>query len=229
MGWGTHGPTGGTAASLGTGCQVGHVELDAEACGPNAVPLVWVTQHGAGVHCMHGTPGDSRPWSGMLLRHVYPGCSTPTPRPSGCWATPCARVVRIRSVRFLAPARPIRQGREDAGEEVYATARGMRCGMHVTAGGTAGGWGIATMPRHVRPCTAPRYDRRTGRSCCFRPPAPPPGSGVRMSEKKMMPSGRKARRGCMESSMAMSGVSERMRKGYLSEYLRAEVEESSWQ
>lgn len=34
-----------------------------------------------------------------------------------------------------------------------------------------------------------------------------------------MPSQRKARSGCIDSSMAMSEVSERMRKGYLSENL----------
>jgi hypothetical protein len=41
-----------------------------------------------------------------------------------------------------------------------------------------------------------------------------------MSEKKMTPSGLKALHGCSDSSIAMSGVSERMRKGYLSLYSR---------
>jgi len=40
-----------------------------------------------------------------------------------------------------------------------------------------------------------------------------------MSEKKMTPSGWKARHGCSDSSMAMSGVSDRWRKGMVSEYL----------
>ena len=49
---------------------------------------------------------------------------------------------------------------------------------------------------------------------------PSAGSGVRMSENMMMPSTPKALQGCRESSTAISGVSERMRNGYLSEYAR---------
>ena len=44
---------------------------------------------------------------------------------------------------------------------------------------------------------------------------PMEGSGVRMSENIMTPSVPKARKGCRESSIAISGVSERLRKGYL--------------
>jgi len=43
-----------------------------------------------------------------------------------------------------------------------------------------------------------------------------------MSEKKMTPSGWKARQGCSDSSIAMSGVSDRWRKGMVSEYLGRE-------
>ncbi len=46
------------------------------------------------------------------------------------------------------------------------------------------------------------------------------GSGVRMSLNMITPSGLKARQGCNESSMAISGVSERCRKPYLLEYSR---------
>mmetsp|Transcript_733 Transcript_733/g.2381 ORF Transcript_733/g.2381 Transcript_733/m.2381 type:complete len:290 (+) Transcript_733:470-1339(+) len=49
---------------------------------------------------------------------------------------------------------------------------------------------------------------------------PRAGSGVRMSLNMMTPSGLKARQGCMESSMAISGVSERIRKGYFVLYSR---------
>jgi hypothetical protein len=48
---------------------------------------------------------------------------------------------------------------------------------------------------------------------------PMAGSGVRMSEKKMTPSGWKARHGCSESSMAISGVSDLSRNGITSENL----------
>ncbi len=54
---------------------------------------------------------------------------------------------------------------------------------------------------------------------------PRAGRGVRMSEKKITPSGLKARQGCIDSSIAMSGVSERIRKGYLSENLRGTAAE----
>mmetsp|Transcript_23321 Transcript_23321/g.54204 ORF Transcript_23321/g.54204 Transcript_23321/m.54204 type:complete len:232 (+) Transcript_23321:915-1610(+) len=47
---------------------------------------------------------------------------------------------------------------------------------------------------------------------------PMEGRGVRMSENMMMPSVPNARKGCMDSSMAISGVSDLMRKGYLFEY-----------
>jgi hypothetical protein len=49
---------------------------------------------------------------------------------------------------------------------------------------------------------------------------PKAGRGVRMSLKKMTPSVLKALQGCNESSIAISGVSERLRKGYLSENFR---------
>ena len=48
---------------------------------------------------------------------------------------------------------------------------------------------------------------------------PRAGRGVRMSLNMMTPSGRKAFQGCRDSSMAMSAVSERWRKPYLSEKL----------
>mmetsp|Transcript_64777 Transcript_64777/g.156258 ORF Transcript_64777/g.156258 Transcript_64777/m.156258 type:complete len:270 (-) Transcript_64777:5-814(-) len=49
---------------------------------------------------------------------------------------------------------------------------------------------------------------------------PSAGSGVRMSENITTPSTPKALNGCSDSSTAISGVSERMRNGYFSEYLR---------
>lgn len=49
---------------------------------------------------------------------------------------------------------------------------------------------------------------------------PMDGRGVRMSENMITPSTPKVRHGCRDSSIAISGVSERCRKGYLSEYLR---------
>lgn len=49
---------------------------------------------------------------------------------------------------------------------------------------------------------------------------PMAGSGVRMSLNMITPSGLKARQGCRESSIAMSGVSERCRNPYLLEYSR---------
>jgi hypothetical protein len=45
-------------------------------------------------------------------------------------------------------------------------------------------------------------------------------NGVRMSLNMMTPSGRKASHGCMESSMAISAVSDRSLKGILSENLQ---------
>jgi hypothetical protein len=48
---------------------------------------------------------------------------------------------------------------------------------------------------------------------------PSAGSGVRMSENMMTPSGWKARHGCRDSSIAIEDVSERSRKGMRSEYL----------
>ena len=47
---------------------------------------------------------------------------------------------------------------------------------------------------------------------------PSAGRGVKMSLKKMMPSVLNARHGWSDSSMAISGVSDRILKGYLSEY-----------
>lgn len=49
---------------------------------------------------------------------------------------------------------------------------------------------------------------------------PSAGSGVRMSENMITPSVWNARHGCSDSSMAISAVSERSRKGMRSEYLR---------
>ena len=49
---------------------------------------------------------------------------------------------------------------------------------------------------------------------------PRAGKGVKMSENMMTPSTPNDRQGCKDNSMAMSGVSERCRKGYFSEYLR---------
>ena len=49
---------------------------------------------------------------------------------------------------------------------------------------------------------------------------PMAGSGVRISLNMITPSGLKARQGCRESSIAMSGVSERCRNPYLLEYSR---------
>eukprot|EP00961_Rhodomonas_salina_P035623 479112-Rhodomonas_salina.2 len=49
---------------------------------------------------------------------------------------------------------------------------------------------------------------------------PMPGSGVRMSENMMTPSVPKALNGWRESSIAISGVSDLFRKGYLSEKAR---------
>ena len=48
---------------------------------------------------------------------------------------------------------------------------------------------------------------------------PSAGSGVSMSENMMTPSGRNAFHGCNDNSIAMSAVSERCRKGILSENL----------
>jgi hypothetical protein len=48
---------------------------------------------------------------------------------------------------------------------------------------------------------------------------PNAGSGVNMSEKKMTASVPNALHGCSDSSIAISGVSERWRKAYLSENL----------
>ena len=49
---------------------------------------------------------------------------------------------------------------------------------------------------------------------------PKAGSGVRMSLKKITPSVPYACHGCRDSLMAISGVSDRWRKGYFSEYSR---------
>ena len=48
---------------------------------------------------------------------------------------------------------------------------------------------------------------------------PSAGSGVRMSLNMITPSGRNARQGCSDSSIAISAVSERSRNPSLSEYL----------
>lgn len=55
---------------------------------------------------------------------------------------------------------------------------------------------------------------------------PSAGSGVRMSLNMMTPSGRNASHGCIDSSMAMLAVSERSRKGILSENLQHATRES---
>ena len=49
---------------------------------------------------------------------------------------------------------------------------------------------------------------------------PRAGKGVRMSENMMTPSTPNDRQGCNDNSIAMSGVSDRCRNGYFSEYLR---------
>jgi len=49
---------------------------------------------------------------------------------------------------------------------------------------------------------------------------PMAGSGVSMSENITTPSTPNARHGCSDSSMATSGVSLRIRKGYFVEYSR---------
>jgi len=49
---------------------------------------------------------------------------------------------------------------------------------------------------------------------------PSAGSGVRMSLKKITASVWKERHGCSDNSMAISGVSERILNGYLSENCR---------
>ena len=49
---------------------------------------------------------------------------------------------------------------------------------------------------------------------------PMAGSGVRISLNMMTPSGRNARQGCSDSSVAISAFSERSRNGNRSEYLR---------
>lgn len=51
---------------------------------------------------------------------------------------------------------------------------------------------------------------------------PMAGRGVRMSLNMMTPSGRNARQGCSDSSVAISAFSDRSRKGSLSEYLDAD-------
>lgn len=49
---------------------------------------------------------------------------------------------------------------------------------------------------------------------------PRAGRGVRMSLNMMTPSGRKASQGCIDSSMAISAVSDRTLNGILSENLQ---------
>ena len=47
---------------------------------------------------------------------------------------------------------------------------------------------------------------------------PKAGNGVKISENMMTPSTPNERQGCNDNSIAMSGVSERCRNGYFSEY-----------
>ena len=57
---------------------------------------------------------------------------------------------------------------------------------------------------------------------------PSAGRGVRMSLNMMTPSGRNARQGCRDSSVAMSAFSDRSLKGSRSEYLHAAEEPSNF-
>ena len=73
---------------------------------------------------------------------------------------------------------------------------------------------VVTFETHDAPEMRGPFPRMTSNSM------PSAGSGVRISLKKMTPSVLNARHGCSESSIAISGVSERWRKGYFSEYSR---------